>query len=39
MDTDIAKTLNELTGQDFGTGKAQWQKWWSDEGKNLPGLK
>jgi hypothetical protein len=33
---NIGRTLHKLTGRDFGADKAQWQKWWDDEGKNSP---
>ena len=36
---DIGDSLKKITGQDFGADKAQWVKWWNDEGKNLAGLK
>ena len=36
---NIGESLKQITGQDFGADKAQWIKWWSDEGKNASGLK
>ncbi len=36
---NIAKALHILTGQDFGSDKTQWAKWWNETGKNIENLK
>jgi HEAT repeat protein len=35
----MAGALKSLTGKSFGPVKADWEKWWNEEGKNLETLK
>jgi len=36
---NIGEALRSLTGQNFGKNKAQWLKWWDEEGSHLDSLK
>jgi hypothetical protein len=35
----IARSLQEITGQKFGANKEQWLKWWQEEGRQSKELK
>ncbi len=36
---EIARALQQITGQPFGADKQQWLKWWQEEGQHSTDLK